>query len=99
MQQLLVVSNQYKYPTLAKPSGITLDQHIKDLKSEANELTEYFPITFENYQKKTGKSLQRRLEIVIDLHDDGKKHEKWQKACQLDYENYLVWNQKFGGRL
>lgn len=101
MRTLLVVSNLFKYPILAKPSGITLEQHRKDVMSEGKLLSEYYPFTFRKYQGRVGKNLKRRLEVVINFHDDGKDDQstinKWQRACQSDYENFLRWKKKFGG--
>jgi CRISPR-associated endonuclease/helicase Cas3 len=86
-----------KYTDLAKPSGITLDQHKKNVMSEGWVLSSYYPYTFKKYQERTGKSLEKRIEHVTNFHDDGKQNEKWQMACQLDYNNYLSWKQKYGG--
>lgn len=95
------MSEQYKYPILAKPSGITLEQHRKDVMSEGNLLLDYYPFTFKKYKIRTGKSLERRIEYITNFHDDGKDDRlttnKWQKACQMDYENYLIWKSKFDG--
>ena len=96
MLKLLDVS-KYTYPVLAKPSGITLKQHRENVISEGELLAQYHPFTFQKYLDNTGKSLERRLELVCKFHDDGKEYEKWQKACQLDYENYLKWRERFGG--
>lgn len=82
---------------MAKPSGITLDQHKKNVMSEGWVLSSYYPYTFKKYQERTGKSLEKRIEHVTNFHDDGKQNEKWQMACQLDYNNYLSWKQKYGG--
>lgn len=89
--------NKYKHPVLAKPSGITLEQHRNNVVSEGKLLAQSFHFTFNKYHQTVGKSLERRLELVCQFHDDGKENEKWQRACQLDYENYLKWKQKFGG--
>lgn len=96
MQRPLGVSEN-KYPVLAKPSGITLEKHQADVISEGKVLVRHYPFTFKKYLRTTGKSLERRLELVSRLHDDGKKYEKWQRACHLDYRSYLIWRQKFGG--
>jgi len=92
-----LAASKFKYLTLAKPSGITLEQHRKDVILEGKLLAKHYPITFRKYHDATGKNLERRLELISCFHDDGKKNEKWQKACQMDYENYLAWKQKFGG--
>lgn len=82
---------------LAKPSGITLEQHQADVMSEGVSLSEQIPFTFEKYEQRTGKNLLRRLELVCKYHDEGKKNEKWQYACQKDYESFLKWQAKNKG--
>lgn len=89
--------SKYKYPLLAKPSGITLEQHQRDVMLAGKLLAKHFPFTFQKYLEITGKSLERRLQLVSCFHDDGKVNEKWQNACQLDYINYLNWKQRFEG--
>lgn len=84
----------YKYPILAKPSGITLDQHSLDVMSEALILACALPISFEKYNNAIGKKLQDRLNAVCRHHDEGKAHELWQSACQADFDNYLSWHNK-----
>ncbi len=83
--------NNYKHPILAKPSGITLDQHRKNVMSEGLLFTKQTPFVFQKYQERIGKSLARRLEIVCRYHDDGKIINKWQIACQKDYDDFLKW--------
>lgn len=86
--------HSYKYPILAKPSGITLDQHSLDVMSEALILSCALPISFEKYNKTIGKKLQDRLDVVCRHHDEGKEHDLWQSACQADFDNYLSWHNK-----
>lgn len=101
LQKCLVVTGKFKYKILAKPSGITLERHREDVMSEGELLSISYPYTFQKYEKRTGKSLKKRIEHVINFHDDGKDDRlttnRWQKACQIDYENYLRWKSKFGG--
>lgn len=96
MNKLLAVSN-YKYPILAKPSGITLEQHTQGVVSEGKLLLEQTPFVVEKYQERVGKSLAIRLERVCQYHDLGKKAPKWQNACQKEYEAFLQWQSKYGG--
>jgi len=90
------VSN-YKYPLLAKPSGITLEQHTQDVVSEGKLLLKQTPFVVEKYQERVGKDLTTRLERVCQYHDLGKKAPKWQTACQKDYEAFLKWQSQYGG--
>lgn len=96
MKKLLAVSN-YKHPILAKPSGITLEQHTQGVVSEGKLLLEQTPFVVQKYQERVGKSLAIRLERVCKYHDLGKKNPKWQIACQKDYDAFLQWQSQHGG--
>lgn len=96
MNRRLAVNN-YKYPILAKPSGITLEQHTQEVVSEGKKLLERTPFVVQKYQERIGKSLAIRLERVCQYHDLGKKSPKWQNACQKDYTAFLHWNSQHGG--
>jgi CRISPR-associated endonuclease/helicase Cas3 len=89
--------NSYKYPILAKPSGITLEQHTQSVVSEGKLLLEQTPFVVHKYQERVGKSLAIRLERVCEYHDRGKKTPTWQDACQKDYEAFLQWQSQHGG--
>jgi len=90
------VSN-YKYPILAKPSGITLEQHTKDVMSEGKLLLGHAPFIVQKYTKRVGKDLLVRLERVCQYHDLGKGSLQWQLACQKDYEAFLKWQSQNDG--
>lgn len=90
------VSN-FKYLILAKPSGITLEQHTQGVVSEGKLLLEQTPFVVQKYQERVGKSLAIRLERVCEYHDLGKKNPKWQIACQKDYDAFLQWQSQHGG--
>jgi CRISPR-associated endonuclease/helicase Cas3 len=92
-----LVSNNYKYPFLAKPSGITLEEHTKNVISEGKQLLNTTPFVVHKYQEFVGKSLIKRLELICKYHDIGKATSKWQTACQKDYENYLQWQEQTDG--
>ncbi len=86
---------KYKYPILAKPSGITLDVHRQNVIYEGALLMQNLPFTREKYQSLTSKDLARRVELACSFHDEGKVlSETWQKACQMDYNDYLIWQKK-----
>lgn len=76
---------------LAKPSGITLDQHTSDVILEAMSICDNLPTTCDKYQKMVGKDLRKRLEISALYHDIGKEDIKWQSACQADYVDFCEW--------
>ena len=86
---------KYKYPILAKPSGITLDVHRQNVISEGALLIQNLSFTREKYQSLTTKNLTRRVELACQFHDEGKVlSETWQTACQADYNDYLNWLEK-----
>lgn len=89
--------SNYKYPILAKPSGITLEQHTQAVMSEGKLLLEQTPFITKKYQERVGKSLATRLDRVCQYHDLGKQSIKWQDACQKDYEAFLQWQSQYGG--
>ena len=60
---------------LAKPSGITLEQHSSDVMSEMSDICQIFIGTCEKYKKLTGKDLAMRLSVSAKWHaKHGKKH-------------------------
>lgn len=82
---------------LAKPYGISLEEHVNNVLNEGQNICSSFPFTFTKYEKRTGKSLARRLRGAIKFHDDGKKDFKWQEACKKDYEAFLNWQKAHVG--
>jgi len=101
VQKLLLLKkhlavNNYKFPILAKPSGITLEEHTQGVMSEGKLLLEQTPFIVQKYQDRVGKSLAVRLERVCQYHDLGKETSCWQSACQKDYEAFLSWQSQHG---
>lgn len=91
--------NKYKFPILAKPSGITLDVHRQNVMSEGLLLVESIPYATQKYSEITGKNLKRRVELSSKFHDEGKELSTiWQAACQKDYQAYLDWQEKNPGK-
>lgn len=76
---------------LAKPSGITLNEHSDNVVSEGNMLLYITPSTKKKYYNIVQKDLSKRLEFVCRYHDLGKKEGKWQTACQRDYDSFKEW--------
>lgn len=87
----------FKIPILAKPSGVTLEQHKLNVVSEGMLLLEHRPFVAEKYEQRVGRSLSRRLKLVCQYHDDGKMNEKWQNACRKDHEAFLEWQKRHKG--
>ena len=77
---------------LAKPSGITLQEHVNNVLEEGSYIQKSFPITFKKYFQLIQKDLGKRLNGAIKFHDAGKAHPIWQNACQKDYELFNKWN-------
>lgn len=83
---------------LGKPSGITLEDHVAHVISEAEALLQTFPFAIDKYdQLSGGKNLSKWLLAAAKYHDDGKKYWKWQDACQLDHQAFLNWQANRGG--
>lgn len=76
---------------LAKPSGITLQQHVNNVSVEGDLLNKYLLFTFNKYFSLTSKDLKKRLSGAIKFHDEGKKNKEWQSACQKDHIVFLEW--------
>jgi len=90
-----LVVNKNKDIILAKPSGITLDVHRQNVINEGALLTQNLPFTREKYQSITSKDLARRVALACMFHDEGKElSETWQKACLMDFNDYLIWHKK-----
>lgn len=77
-----------KKESLAKPSGILLDVHRKNVFNEAKNINQEHPFVIQKYLSLTNKSLDKRSVASAWYHDDGKKHPKWQGACWKDYEEF-----------
>ncbi|MBQ0155403.1 MAG: CRISPR-associated helicase Cas3' [Bacteroidales bacterium] len=88
------MSKHYKYPLLAKPSGITLEQHSLDVMSEGSIILSIFNATCKKYRESTGKDLNNRVDFVARYHDLGKSDDAWQNACQEDYIEFCKWQKQ-----
>ncbi len=97
MQKLLVVNN--KIEILAKPTGITLEEHVSNVMSEAKSIEAFHDFVFEKYMNRVGKSLAVRLEKAVEFHDIGKAHDVWQAACRKDFNAFKEWQIKKGGTI
>ncbi len=74
-------------PILAKSSRrkITLAQHTQSVCDQAAYITRARPFACHKYRERTGGDLSDLLQQSAKWHDEGKRHKKWQTACQLDY--------------
>ncbi|MEM6396715.1 MAG: CRISPR-associated helicase Cas3' [Bacteroidota bacterium] len=76
---------------LAKPSGITLEDHTEHVVDRAKEILTAWPFLADKYHRLTGKDLKHELLQAAQYHDTGKRHNKWQTACQADFSAYMKW--------
>lgn len=76
---------------LAKPSGITYEEHYHNVMSEGEALLHVIPSSVDKYERIVGKELYKRLEFVCRYHDEGKKANEWQIPCQKDYNCFKGW--------
>lgn len=80
-----------EYMILAKPSGITFEEHSQHVMSEGNLLLSIIPASCKKYYHFVGKELSTRITFVCKHHDEGKKDAKWQIPCQQDYISFKKW--------
>src|SRR5438105_16774 len=73
---------------LAKPTGITLSEHIGNLIAQAELLFKSRSFVLDKYRKFTGEDFAAAVIDSAQWHDAGKKHPHWQTPCQLDYAKY-----------
>lgn len=81
----------YKYPMLAKPSGITLEQHAFDVMLEGDAILLHCPSAQQKYEEMIDRSLEDRVSFICRNHDSGKENPQWQIACQKDFEVFRDW--------
>lgn len=81
----------YKYPILAKPSGITLEQHALDVMLEGDAILLHCPSAQQKYEEMIDRSLEDRVSFICRNHDSGKENPQWQIACQKDFEIFREW--------
>lgn len=81
----------YKYPILAKPSGITLEQHALDVMLEGDAILLHCPSAQQKYEEMIDRSLEDRVSFICRNHDSGKENPQWQIACQKDFEVFRDW--------
>ena len=76
---------------LAKPSGITFEEHSQNVMSEGKMLLSLIPASCKKYHLFVNRDLSKRIAFVCEHHDEGKKDEKWQIPCQKDYHRFKEW--------
>src|SRR5947209_4382539 len=78
---------------LAKPTGITLDEHVGNLIAQAELLFKSRSFVLDKYRKFTGEDFASAVRDSAKWHDAGKKHPHWQTPCQLDYAKYQTFSE------
>ncbi|MGD8781951.1 MAG: CRISPR-associated helicase Cas3' [Ignavibacteria bacterium] len=80
---------------LAKPTlDISVDEHLKHVEDETIEILISRPFVQKKYKTIVGKDLAKRVKSAAKYHDIGKKHQRWQTACQKDFEIFKSTNNK-----
>jgi CRISPR-associated endonuclease/helicase Cas3 len=82
---------------IAKSSGLTLQEHTENVMLEGRKIAESYPFVMDKYESMTQRDFYKRLEGACKFHDVGKGHERWQTACQKDYQVFLDWQKENGG--
>lgn len=70
---------------LAKPSGVSLEDHTQHVRDEAAKILQSRPFLSKKYARFCSRDLGELLDLIAVWHDAGKAHPKWQNACQKDY--------------
>lgn len=74
---------------LAKPTGLLLSQHRRDVHVEGTRLLDSRPLLVEKYRLFTGEDLRQIFNDMIPRHDGGKASPHWQEPCRKDYDIFL----------
>lgn len=73
---------------LAKPDGTTLADHTQHVRDEVAHVLAARPFLIYKYAVRTGQNLPALADACARWHDEGKQHQRWQRACRLDFEEY-----------
>ncbi len=76
---------------LGKPSGITLRNHTQHVVDQVQMILPKGNFLEEKYLQMVQLNLKELVLQAAEFHDFGKKHQRWQKACQLDFQAYNRW--------
>lgn len=76
-------------PLLAKPVGITLEEHTRNVLGQARELIAARPFVGRKYKSMTGHDLAGLTLQSAEWHDVGKEYPRWQNACRQEYDEYI----------
>lgn len=76
---------------LAKPSGITYQQHRANVVEQAELILDAWPFLEKKYERFFKEPLRPILVEAAEWHDEGKLYPPWQIPCQKDYQQYRQW--------
>lgn len=88
-------------PVLAKPSRrmVTLADHMQHVCDQAAHIVSARPFVCRKYCERTDGDLAALLQQSARWHDEGKRHRKWQTACQEDFRESIRTGKNCGSRL
>ncbi|WP_170254617.1 CRISPR-associated helicase Cas3' [Phaeodactylibacter luteus] len=80
---------------LAKPDGLSYEEHVRDVREKLKEIGDSFPIAIYKYANWFGDdNLLSITDQAVIYHDEGKLNPCWQLPCQKDYQAYVKWASK-----
>jgi len=88
------MKNDQPREILAKPSGILLKTHVRNLLDQAEAAFKQRDFVVEKYREMTGNDFELAVKDSARWHDAGKSDEQWQSACQKDFDAYQLLNEK-----
>lgn len=85
-------TGQNQIKLLAKPTGILLEDHVKNLLRQTEIALKMRPFVVRKYREMTGEDFASAVKQSARWHDEGKKHSLWQNACQKDFDIYQAFS-------
>lgn len=87
------MSNNQKPKSLAKPTGLTLEEHIGNLLKQTKVALKMRPFVVRKYLEMTGEDFAAAVKQSARWDDKGKEHPIWQNACRSDFEIYQTFSE------
>jgi CRISPR-associated endonuclease/helicase Cas3 len=84
------MKNDQPREILAKPSGVLLKTHVRNLLDQAEAAFEQREFVIEKYREMTGDDFVLAVKDSARWHDAGKSHKDWQEPCRRDFEAYQL---------
>ena len=84
------MNNDRPREILAKPSGVLLKTHVRNLLDQAANAFEQRPFVIEKYLEMTGDDFILAVKDSARWHDAGKSDKQWQAPCQADFDAYQL---------